>query len=270
MYWKPFAMIRILIFLFITSLAACQQKPGTTGTETPAEQTASNEPGNPPAPGFNQAASDQEAIALADRVMESMGGRKAWDNTRYIAWNFFGFRNLYWDKKQHMVRVEEPRKNIEVILNLNTREGEARVNGTRITEPDSLAKLIDYGYKAWVNDSYWLVMPFKLKDSGVTLHYLGKDTAVASAPREVLQLTFSEVGVTPQNKYHVYVNPETNMVSHWAYYREASQEEPAFVMPWNDYQQYGGIMLSGNRGERKLSEIKVMDAPPEGTFSFNG
>ncbi len=263
-------MIRILILFFMVSLAACQQNQTSTSTQAPAEQPTPYESANSPAPGFNEAASDQEAIAIADRVMESLGGRKAWDTTRYIEWNFFGFRNLHWDKEQNMVRVEEPRKNTEVILNLNTREGEARVNGTRITQPDSLAKLIDYGYKAWVNDSYWLVMPFKLKDSGVTLQYLGQDTAVANAPREVLKLTFSDVGVTPQNKYHVYVNPETNMISHWAYYREANQEKPAFVMPWNNYQQYGSIMLSGDRGERKLSGIKVMNQPPEGIFSFNG
>ncbi|MEJ2086172.1 MAG: hypothetical protein P8Y44_10915, partial [Acidobacteriota bacterium] len=47
---------------------------------------------NPPAPGFNAEASDDEAIVIADQVMEALGGRKAWDDTRYLTWNFFGRR----------------------------------------------------------------------------------------------------------------------------------------------------------------------------------
>ncbi len=49
---------------------------------------------NAPAEGFNAADSDTKAIAIAiaDEVMSTMGGRKNWDDTRYITWRFFGFR----------------------------------------------------------------------------------------------------------------------------------------------------------------------------------
>jgi hypothetical protein len=49
---------------------------------------------NPPAAGFDEAGSDAKAIQIADMAMEAMGGRKNWDKTRYIAWNFFGNRKL--------------------------------------------------------------------------------------------------------------------------------------------------------------------------------
>ncbi len=52
---------------------------------------------NPPAPGFDEAGSDPKAVDLADVVMKAMGGRKAWDNTHLITWNFFGTRRLVWD-----------------------------------------------------------------------------------------------------------------------------------------------------------------------------
>ena len=44
-------------------------------------------------------------------------------------------------------------------------------------------------------------MPYKLKDSGVTLKYKGQDTLETGHPAEKLQLTFEEVGKTPENKY---------------------------------------------------------------------
>ena len=45
---------------------------------------------NPPAEGFNAEESSPFAVILADQVMNSMGGRKAWDDTNVLYWNFFG------------------------------------------------------------------------------------------------------------------------------------------------------------------------------------
>jgi hypothetical protein len=119
----------------------------------------------------------------------------------------------------------------------------------------------------WINDSYWLVMPFKLKDSGVTLKYMGQDTTLAGEMAEVLQLTFKEVGNTPNNKYHVYVNPETYLVTQWDFFTTASDESPRFSSPWTGYQQHGSIMLSGGRGQRSIGDIAVLESVPAGAFT---
>ena len=39
---------------------------------------------NPHAEGFDLEGSDAKAIEIADAVMEKMGGRENWDNTRYL------------------------------------------------------------------------------------------------------------------------------------------------------------------------------------------
>ena len=44
------------------------------------------------------------------------------------------------------------------------------------SHPARLARQVPAGGNDWINDLYWLVMPFKLKDSGVTLKCLGEDT----------------------------------------------------------------------------------------------
>jgi hypothetical protein len=226
-----------------------------------------NQQENPPMEGFNLAGSDPKAIQIADSVMVAQGGRKNWDDTRYISWNFFGNRKLLWDKATGDVRVEYLKDDMKVLVNINTNEGKVYKDGAEVTQPDSLAKYLQKGKEAWINDSYWLVMPYKLKDSGVTLKYLGEDTTQAGQPADVLQLTFEEVGVTPENKYKVWVDKETNLVSQWAYFKGATDPEPTFVMPWQDYQNYGKLKLSGDRGQSKITDIKVLDEVPETTFS---
>ncbi|MEL6123779.1 MAG: hypothetical protein AAFR14_08655, partial [Bacteroidota bacterium] len=119
----------------------------------------------------------------------------------------------------------------------------------------------------WINDSYWLVMPFKLKDSGVTLTYAGRDTTVDGRNAEVVSLVFDNVGVTPQNKYLVYVDDTSGLVSQWDYYPNATDSLPAFQSPWPEYKQYGEILLSGGaiRGMR-MTDIEVMKDVPANTF----
>lgn len=223
---------------------------------------------NTPAPGFNAAGSDPKAMAIADEVMLAMGGRRAWDDTRCISWNFFGGRTLLWDKTAGMCRIEWQKKPLKIIVNLNNGTGKVLLDGVEQTQPDSLAKYLDIGKKVWTNDSYWLVMPFKLKDSGVTLKYLGEGNTEAGEKADMLQLTFQNVGVTPDNKYHVWVDQKTHLVTQWAYYAKFADEKPQFTGPWADYRQYGKIMLSGSRGKERpgMTPIQVMDKAPEGAF----
>ncbi|RMF19837.1 MAG: hypothetical protein D6765_17555, partial [Bacteroidetes bacterium] len=86
-------------------------------------------------------------------------------------------------------------------------------------------------------------------------------------PADVLQLTFEGVGDTPQNKYHVWVDQETRLVSQWAYFPEATDSVPRFVTPWKDYQPYGNILLASDRGRGKITEIAVYDSLPDSVFT---
>lgn len=223
--------------------------------------------GNPPQAGFNAADSDPKAIQIADSVMAAQGGRKNWDNTHYIAWTFFGNRKLLWDKYTGNVRIENLKDSTTTLVNINTGQGKVYKNGAEVTQPDSLAKYLQKGKEAWINDSFWLVMPFKLKDSGVTLKYVGEEKLATGPDTHVLQLTFQNVGVTPDNKYKVYVDKNTHLVTQWAYFKSAQDSIPAFVMPWLDYQTYGNIKLSGDRGQAKLTDIQVLEQVPETAYT---
>ena len=249
----------IIFGLCFTLIVGCSEKESTDGDP---EYVA-----NLAAEGFNEKGSDPKAIAIADKVMESMGGRRNWDNTHYVCWDFFGYRHLIWDKWTGDVRIESYADSSQYILNINTMEGRVRVNGVEIMEPDSLKKLLDRGKRIWINDSYWLVMPYKFKDSGVTLKYLREDSTQNGLHSDVLELTFEDVGVTPDNKFEVWVEKKTSLVRQWAYYEYDTLQEPGFTVPWDDWEKQGDIMLSGNRGDRSLSNILVLDNCPENTFS---
>ncbi len=226
--------------------------------------SCSRRAGNPPAPGFNLSGSDAKALAIADEVMEKLGGRQNWDNTRYIKWRFFGRRLHVWDKWTGDIRVES--KDVIVLMNINTKAGRAWKAGAEITHPDSLAKPLQLGYEAWINDSYWVFMPYKLKDSGVTLKYAGEGQMADSSAAEVLALTFENVGVTPENKYLVYVDKQTRLVGQWDYFEKAADEKPRVISPWTNWQRYGKIMLSDERGRGKHTEIAVFDQLPASVF----
>lgn len=210
--------------------------------------------------------SDPQAVAVAQAVMQAQGGQKAWEQTRYLQWNFFGNRRLTWDRYTGDVRIEYLKKPLLTLVNVNSRQGRVFWQQREETQTDSVQKYLEEGYRAWVNDSYWLLMPYKLLDAGVTLRYMGTENTETGRPADKLQLTFANVGVTPQNKYYVWVDKSTHLVSQWAYFPKAELEKPAFVSPWKDYRRYGKILLSGDRGNRQLSEISVKPALSAQTF----
>ena len=214
---------------------------------------------NPSADGFNINGSDPHAILIADQVMEAMGGRRSWDETQFINWNFFGRRKHIWDKTNGLSRIEIPSDSIIMLLDINAMTGRIQKGGKEILDVEEKAKMLKNAKAAWINDSYWLVMPFKLKDTGVTLQYEGRDTTLEGRDSEKLELTFADVGVTPDNKYIIYIDDSTHLVTQWDYYNSYKDSLPSFQSPWPDYNRYGDILLSGGQiRARKMEDIEVV------------
>lgn len=221
---------------------------------------------NPPMEGFDMKDSDPKAVEIADQVMKALGGRQNWDDTHYITWDFFGRRRHVWDKWSGDLRFEG--NNLLTLMNINTMKGRVWENGTEVTNPDSLAKKLRYTRSVWINDSYWMFMPYKLKDSGVTLKYRGEETLEDGRKCDVLQLTFKDIGDTPQNKYYVYVDRESKLVVQWSYFANASDEKPGFTLPWINWKRYGNILLSDDRGRNsKMEDVAVFDELPASVFN---
>lgn len=240
---------RFPILLLLLAFVACQSNTSE------AEYTADVDP-NPAAEGFNLEDSDSLAIAWADGVMLAMGGRKTWDETRFLQWNFFGSRKWFWDKKTGDIRVEAASDTTIILYNLQSKHTQVYKYGQTWSDPDTLEYYGERARKAWINDSYWLFMPFKLKDSGVTLSYLGLDTLAETMPATKLRLEFEGVGVTPNNAYDVWIDQADTLIKKWAFYNNATDSLAQFDTPWVEYKNYNGLYLASSRGaEYEIGEI---------------
>lgn len=261
MSFRIFQLIPIALLLIAFSCKTKTKKENVE--ELPEEAIYYN---NEPAEGFNSADSHPIAILLADQVMNAMGGRKKWDNTNVLFWNFFGARTLLWDKENNRVRVDISKNEKVIVLDMNDGTGKVWESGKEILDTERLSKELNKAKNIWINDSYWLVMPFKLKDSGVTLSYLREEETLAGEKCDVLGLTFDGVGVTPQNMYEVWVSIDTRLIKQWAFFKNVEDIEPAFVRPWDDYKDYDGLLLASERGERDITDIKVLKKVPLASF----
>lgn len=237
--------------------AACQLASGAPGAS---ERTA---PGD----------SDPEAVKIAESVLESMGGSDRWAATRCLRWRFFGRRLHYWDRRSGDIRIESPasedgqRPELLVLMNIHTKKGRVWEDGSEVLEPGPLAEQLDLGHQWWVNDSYWMFMPYKLLDPGVTLKYRGERALEDGRTADVLELTFDEgIGYTPQNKYEVDVVRDSGLIERWSFFAEATDPEPRFVLPWEGWQRFGGILLATGHGKGLDWEIAVYDELPRSVF----
>jgi hypothetical protein len=209
----------------------------------------------------------QDVESLKSKVLEVMGGQKNYEKTRYIHWTFFGNQSLTWDKHKSRVRIDFLKENSVYILNINDKTGKILKKGVEQTHPDSLNKFLEEAKRIWINHSYWLVMPWKLGDHGVSLKYMGDSKTADGNEAEYLEMTFKEVGVTPNNKYWIYFDKKSHLITQWSHFSNFADEKPRFTMPWKDYKMYGKILLSGDRGERKLTDIAVYQKLDESVFT---
>ena len=218
---------------------------------------------------------DPRAVELARGVLEAMGGEEAWAATRFLRFEFFGRRLHHWDRHsgRHRVEGEDRDGNAYVVLhNVQTREGTVTVNGEGVTGEDA-AKWLENAYGMWVNDTYWLLMPYKMLDPGVNLAYDGEEE-IDGKTYDKLKLTFEGVGLTPGDTYWAYVDRESHLMERWAFFLESWEEdrEPAHFQ-WLDWDRYGRVLLSPRRlnpadgSERLLGELAVFDDLPDSVFS---
>lgn len=222
----------------------------------------------PAAEGFDAEGSDAKAIELADQTMAAMGGHEAWNATRYLAWSF-GNKHHVWDK--HTGRCRLTRGDTVVLMNIVTGEGKAWRKGEPVTDAEHRAGALRQAKGAWINDGYWLVMPYKLKDSGVTLTYLGEGETLDGRAADVVKLTFKKVGRTPQNAYRVYIDRESKLVRQWDFYGKAENKKPNFQGMWTGWRWHGPIKLSNFRGKQprqnnRMKNIGVFDELPDAVF----
>jgi hypothetical protein len=181
-----------------------------------------------------------EAGQLADAVWKASGGEN-WPNVKAIDFTFAVEKagktlvsaEHHWDVAAQTDHVKWKGKDVTVNLaDPGTDEG---------------AKA---AYARWVNDSYWLLAPLKLKDHGVNLAEEGKKE-IDGAEREVLHVSFGQVGLTPNDQYRLYIDPATKLVASWDYMPEPGKSVHG---TWESYQKSGGLTLAT---DHKMEGVRI-------------
>lgn len=201
------------------------------------------------------AADPAEEVAL--ELAQAMGGRDRWRALRYLRFDWVVERDgeeasrvrHLWDKHTGRYRVEWRSREgqaVQVLFDVDSRRGRAWVDGAAAAD----STLLERAYGRFVNDTYWLLMPWKLEDPGVRLEHAGT-AEVDGKTYDILHLSFDRVGLTPGDHYWAYVDRSTHRMDRWAYFLERDEGEPslerATVWVWSDWMVSHGVAFARDR-----------------------
>ncbi|WP_425152912.1 hypothetical protein [Candidatus Palauibacter sp.] len=237
----------------------------------------------------SEAAPGDTAAMYAAQLAESLGGRDAWDRTRYLSFRWIverdgqvvANREHAWDRYDGRYRVAFEQEGAAYVLLFNVNEveehpelgkvpaGRAWVGGTELTGA-ARDSALRRGYGAFINDTYWAVMPFKWEDPGVHLAYEGTRTLSDGGEYAAVHLSFDQGLGTTEDQYWGFLD-ESGRMAAWQYHLGRS-EAPGDVIWWSDWRQVGDIQFAMTRvmddGERFMyfEDVAASETVPEGRF----
>ena len=131
----------------------------------------------------------KEADALATKMLNALN-YEAYENTEKIEWNFRNDHFYKWNKQENIVAISWA--NYKVILHTNNpKKTEVFIDDKKVENTEIIKKATDF----YNNDSFWLVAPYKVFDTGTErriVKYDGKDA---------LLITYTSGGSTPGDSY---------------------------------------------------------------------
>src|SRR5262249_34366936 len=105
------------------------------------------------------------------------------------------------------------------------------------------AKRLEGAYGRFINDTYWLLAPWKIFDPGVHLAYDGEKPCPGGGECDVLKLSFEDVGLTPKDVYWLLSTRDGRQRLQWQHVLGAEAELPPTVA-WQDWKPMNGMLVS--------------------------
>jgi len=219
---------------------------------------------------------DAQSEAVARQMMAAMGGENAWNDAHFVRFDFIVTRDgaervnrsHLWDKYTGRYRLEQrTEKGLQIVLfNVNDKSGAAYLGDERMSGADA-DKQLESAYGAFINDMYWLAMPWKWMDPGVNLKHLGTKQHDGKTC-DVVELTFQQVGLTPGDTYHAYVDQASKLMVYWEYTLESGNKG---AWEW-EYGESGGVKLASNHTNAEgasigMGKVAVTSSIDEGVFT---
>mgnify|MGYP006299773509 CR=1 FL=1 len=207
--------LALITFLMLTS---CQnnKKQNKEKTNTTSEQT-------------------EEKTEDTKTILEKIAyahGYEHWPSVEKIEFSF-----VVNPREQEMIRhwIWYPKKNKVTLVNENE-----RITYKRNNIMEEFVKTD----KAFVNDSFWLVLPFHLVWDNVEYEVVkSQESPIQQKESTKLIVKYpNEGGYTPGDRYDVYLNENYHIIE-WAYY-PSGKEKPALQNTFEDLSNFDGIKIN--------------------------
>ena len=131
----------------------------------------------------------KEADALAIKMFNAIN-HEAFENTEVLKWSFRNKHFYTWNKQENIVHISWDQYKVTLHTN-NIDNSEVYIDGKISDNKEILKKAEDF----FNNDSFWLIAPYKIFDSGT------ERSIVKHKEKDALLITYTSGGTTPGDSY---------------------------------------------------------------------
>lgn len=175
-----------------------------------------------------------EADQLAQTIMDNLN-KEAFDSIPYLQWEFFrAGQKYFWDKKNNMAIIEW--SDNKVIFDLDAYEASCFVAG-QPAPADKIETLKSKAWSNWCNDSFWMIAPYKLFDTGTTREIVNLDNN-----QRGMKITYGSGGVTPGDTY-LWELDSDNRPTGWKMWTSIIPVKGLYAS-WEGWENHMGAVLS--------------------------
>ncbi|CAM4375065.1 DUF6503 domain-containing protein [Zobellia roscoffensis] len=216
-------LLFILVISFFFSIACKEEKKDSTETQTDITPVSNTD--------------TTETISLLDRCIAAHGGIDVWNSFTALSYTV----NEKGREVKQLTNIKDRR------AYLKSKDFEVGFDGkTAWAFPDA-SKIPGKSASFYYNlDFYFIGIPFLLKDPGVIATDEG-NSVVNGKSYETLKITFgSEIGLTPEDIYYLYIDPETSRLEILTYSVSFFDKDNAGINSakvYSNYKEVQGIMI---------------------------
>ena len=176
----------------------------------------------------------QEAEELADEMLKALN-KPGFDTLRMIKFTYPGGHSYEWNRAENYVNVSWEENN--VYLDLERRK-------------DEFDRLEYQAYEYFINDTFWLIAPYKVRDTGVV-----RSTVEVDEGRGLL-VTYTMGGVTPGDSY-LWIIDDKGFPKAWKIWT-SNVPIGGLEFGWGGWVEKGGVWFSLFHPS-KLMDLEITD-----------
>lgn len=168
------------------------------------------------------------------KEVEEATNQQAWNENNWKSWSFADRRHYVWDAGTGRIRLQF--EEYEILFQQDSvQNGKVFYQGQALLD-STKTEILERGWAAFCNDSFWLNAPGKLRDPGVKL------TRKDSASIKRLEVQYSSGGVTPGDSYLWYIDSDglPYMYEMWV----SNIREPGFAATWDGWKEVNKALVS--------------------------